>query len=373
MTIPAPASRATLALPHGDLPLPAFLPDATRGVVRAVDSADLEMCGVDALVMNTYHLMQNPGSSTVKALGGLHAMSGWQRPIMTDSGGFQVYSLIRQNPKHGSLTDKGAVFTPDGQGRRYNLTPEKSIQLQMSYGADILVCLDDCTHADDPLDEQRKSVERTVAWARRSKETFNRLVEQKDLSGDARPLLFAVIQGGGDPDLRQQCADALLDIGFDGFGYGGWPLDADNNLLVDMLGLVRELVPPEYPLHALGVGHPVYVVACVEMGYPLFDSAMPTRDARNGRLYVFTSDAAGAINGQSGDWFAYVYVGDDKHTKSNLPLEPGCDCATCQRYTLGYLHHLFKINDALYLRLATIHNLRFMTRLMTHLRENRRG
>lgn len=357
-----------LALPHGDLPLPAFLPDATRAVVRAVDSADLEAVGVDALVMNTYHLMQRPGSSTVKALGGLHAMASWPRPIMTDSGGFQVYSLIRQNPKYGSLNDRGAIFTPDGKGRKFNLTPEKSIQLQMSYGADILVCLDDCTHADDPPEEQRKSVERTVAWARRCKDEFTRLADQKDLPDSQRPLLFAVIQGGSDPDLRRRCAGELLDIGFDGFGYGGWPLDANNNLLVDMLGLVRELVPADLPLHALGVGHPANVVACARMGYPMFDSAMPTRDARNGRLHVFTG-GPGAITTVNDDWFAYLYAGDDKHTKANEPPEPGCDCPTCQRYTLGYLHHLYKINDALYLRLATIHNVRFMMRLVAQLRE----
>jgi queuine tRNA-ribosyltransferase len=363
-------SGNVLALPHGDLPLPAFLPDATRGVVRAIDSADLEACGVSALVMNTYHLMQNPGSSTIKALGGLHKMSGWTGPIMTDSGGFQVYSLIRQNPKYGRLTDKGAIFTPDGGNsgaRKYNLTPEKSIQLQMSYGADILVCLDDCTHVDDPLEEQRRSVKRTVDWARRAKREFVRLVEEKRYA-DRRPLLFAVIQGGGSVDLRRECADQLLDIGFDGFGYGGWPLDSSGNLLTDMLMLTRELVPPELPIHALGVGHPVNVAACAEMGYPLFDSAMPTRDARNGRLYTFTTDDARLISGRDGDWLAYVYVGDDKHIKADGPVSPYCDCLTCTRYSLGYVRHLYKINDALYLRLATIHNVRFMMQLVGYLR-----
>ncbi|GAB4415434.1 MAG: tRNA guanosine(34) transglycosylase Tgt [Anaerolineae bacterium] len=356
-------SAATLALPHGELPLPAFLPDATRGVVRAVDSADLEGVGVMALVMNTYHLMQRPGSSTIKALGGLHRMAAWSRPIMTDSGGFQVYSLIRQNPKYGRLSDKGAVFTPDGGGRKITLTPEKSIQLQMSYGADILVCLDDCTHADDPLDEQRRSVRRTVAWARRAKAEYLRLIEQKKLDESQRPLLFAVIQGGGSPELRRECADELLAIGFDGYGYGGWPLDADGHLLTDMLALTRELVPPQFPVHALGVGHPANVMACARLGYALFDSAMPTRDARNGRLYVFSEEGAGA--GESGgSWFSYVYVGDDRHIKAADPISPRCDCATCRRYALGYLHHLYKLNDALYPRLATIHNLRFMTRLM---------
>jgi queuine tRNA-ribosyltransferase len=354
-----------LKLPHGDLRLPVFLPDATRGVVRSVDSADLETCGVTALVMNTYHLMQHPGSSTIRSLGGLHRMSGWPRPIMTDSGGFQVYSLIRQNPKYGRLNDKGAVFTPDGSARKYNLTPEKSIQLQMSYGADILVCLDDCTHVDDPPDEQRQSVKRTVGWARRAKREFVRLVEEKSLA--QRPLLFAVIQGGGNVDLRRECADQLLEIGFDGFGYGGWPLDGSGNLLTDMLALTRELVPPEFAVHGLGVGHPVNVAACTRMGYLMFDSAMPTRDARNGRLYAFTTDDPRLISGQNNEWLAYLYVGDDKHIKTDRPISPFCDCATCTRYSLGYLRHLYKINDALYMRLATIHNLRFMTQLMAYL------
>jgi queuine tRNA-ribosyltransferase len=354
----------TLALPSGDLPLPAFLPDATRAVVRSVDSVDLERCGVQALVMNAYHLMQTPGSTTIKSLGGLHQMSGWKRPIMTDSGGFQIYSLIHQNPKYGKVTDRGATFTPDGTGREYKLTPEKSIQLQMGYGADILVCLDDCTHVDAPMSAQQDSVRRTVAWAKRCKSEFERLAKQKDKQ---RPLLFAVVQGGGNADLRRQCAEELLEIGFDGFGYGGWPLDSENHLLVDMLSLTRELVPPELPVHALGVGHPANVAACAYIGYPMFDSAMPTRDARNGRLYTFTSEESPSMN--SRDWFAYFYATDDKHLKDSRPVSERCDCLTCQNYSRGYLHHLYKLNDTLFPRLATIHNLRFMMQLVAKLHE----
>lgn len=348
--------------PHGKLHLPVFLPDATRGVVRGVDSHDLSSAGVSALVMNTYHLMQNPGSSTIKALGGLHRMTNWKGPILTDSGGFQVYSLIRQNPKHGRLTDKGAIFQPDGMTRRFNLTPEKSIQLQSGYGADILVCLDDCTHVEDPLTEQEHSVERTVHWAQRCKREFETLVRQKGLTEDERPLLFAVVQGGGNLDLRRHCAEELLAIGFDGYGYGGWPLDADGNLLNDIFAFTRELIPREYPMHALGVGHPANVVACHRLGYQIYDSALPTRDARNGRLYVFMDDH---LVGE--DWFSYLYIHDKKHIKTDLPVSETCDCYTCQHYSIGYLHHLFKIKDTLAQRLATIHNLRFMTLLTERL------
>lgn len=351
-----------IRLPHGPLDLPAFLPDATRGVVRGVDSADLERCGIQSVVMNTFHLMQHPGSSTIEALGGLHRMFGWSRPIFTDSGGFQVYSLIRQNPAYGSLSRKGATFRPAGSSRKFILTPEKSIQLQVAYGADVLFCLDDCTHASDPPDVQRDSVARTIAWARRSKAEFEWLAGQKGWTQDERPLLFAVIQGGGERDLRRQCAEALLEMGFDGYGYGGWPLDEQGHLLTEMLAYVRELVPREYPLHALGVAHPANLVACAQLGYDLFDGAMPTRDARHGRLYTFLSD------GLEEDWFAYTYAADDKHIKSDAPISPFCDCLCCSRYSLGYLHHLFKIGDSLYVRLATIHNLRFMVQLTERIR-----
>jgi len=358
----------SLNLPHGDLALPVFVPDATRAVVRSTDSTDLERCGVDALVMNTFHLMQHPGSSTVQALGGLHRMAGWSRPILTDSGGFQVYSLIRQNPENGTLTQKGATFRPDPTGRKYVLTPEKSIQLQIRYGSDLLFCLDDCTHVNDSLQEQQASVKRTIDWARRCKTEYQRLVQQKRLF-EKRPLLFAVVQGGGYRDLRRECAEALLEIGFDGYGYGGWPLDNKGQFLEDMVGYTRELIPAEFPMHALGIAHPLNVVRSAALGYELFDGAMPTRDARHGRLYSFTATPSDLRKTHSGFWFSYVYVRDAKHTKANGPISQFCDCLTCTRYSLGYLHHLFKIKDTLAPRLATIHNLRFMAQLTNHLRK----
>ena len=356
-----------LALSHGRVRYPAFLPDATLGAVRAVDGDDLAATGIQAVVMNTFHLMQRPGSTTIQSLGGLHAFSGWDGPIITDSGGFQAYSLIRENPKYGSLTDQGLRFRREDTKRKYNLSPEKTIQLQMAYGADVVICLDDCTHAEADLDTQRTSVERTIIWARRGKRAFQTLVDQKELAETERPRLFAVIQGGGSPDLRRRCAEALLEIGFDGYGYGGWPLDSEGNLLSDILALTRELVPAEIPMHALGVGHPESVAACARMGYQLFDSALPTRDARRGRLYTFTAPSL------HGKWFRFLYINDDKHIKANAPIGEDCGCYTCQRYTLGYLHHLFKTGESLYYRLATLHNLHFMTRLTGHLREELYG
>jgi len=356
----------TLQVRQHTLPLPAFLPDATFGYVRSLTSTDLSEAGVQAVMMNAFHLMQKPGSSVIQAMGGLHCFSGWDGLIMTDSGGFQAYSLIRQNPKFGSLNENGIIFRPEGSNRKLILTPEKSIQLQLSFGADVLFCLDDCTHVDAPFEEQQLSVQRTIAWAKRCKDTFEKQLTARQISPENRPSLFAVIQGGGYPELRKRCAEALLEIGFDGFGFGGWPLDDQSQLLTDILAYTRGLIPNRYPIHALGIGHPLNVSTCYHLGYALFDCAMPTRDARHGRLYALSN--AGAIPDAGSDWFRFVYIGDDIYMRSSEPISPGCDCPTCQHYSLAYLNHLYRMKDASYQRLASQHNLRFMTQLMETLR-----
>jgi queuine tRNA-ribosyltransferase len=358
----------SLRLRNQPVQLPVYMPDATLGVVRSVDSADLEDCHIQAVVMNTYHLMQRPGSTTIDSLGGLHDMSGWQRPIVTDSGGFQAYSLIQENSKLGSLTEKGIHFKPEGAERKYLLTPEKCIQLQFGYGSDVIICLDQCTHVDAPREVQKQAVDRTIRWARQCKAEYLNQLEHSKIREDARPKLYAVIQGGGHHDLRKACAEALLGIGFDGYGFGGWPLDQKGALLEDTLGFTRSLIPMDYPMHALGVGHPKNVLACYDLGYEIFDSAMPTRDARHGRLYRFNQSADTPAAGLCGDWLSYVYIDDKKHIKADDPISDDCDCLCCRRYSLGYLHHLFKINDGLFPRLATIHNLRFMSQLEERLR-----
>ena len=355
-----------LDLPNGQLAVPTFLPDATQGVVRSLDASDLRACGIDAVQTNVFHLMQKPGSAVIKALGGLHRMLGWSGPIVTDSGGFQVYSLIHENLKFGTLTERGMLFHPEGSKRRFLLTPEKSVQLQVDYGSDLVICLDDCTHVDAPREVHEASVARTLAWARRGKSEFERQMQQRRIPAETRPKLFAVVQGGGHRDLRERCAQGLLGMGFDGFGLGGWPLDAQGKLLFDIIAYTRHLVPSSFPMHALGVGQPDSVVACARLGYDLFDSTMPTRDARHGRLYVL--DADGEDDRLEGAWYSYLYIGDDKHIRARGPLGPHCDCLCCAHYSRAYLHHLYKLKDSLYFRLATLHNLRFMVRLMARLR-----
>jgi len=362
-------STIEMSIREKTLQLPAFLPDATLGYVRAVDSQDLEKVKIQGLVMNTFHLMQKPGSSTIQGFNGLHRFSGWKKVIITDSGGFQAYSLIHQSDQFGSLTDRGIQFRPEGAGRKFLLTPEKSIQLQIGYGSDIVICLDDCTHVDASRAEQETSVERTLEWAARCKQAYNHQLNQRQVAEADRPMIFGVIQGGGFSDLRKKCAEGLLEIGFDGFGYGGWPLDSQGNLLTEMIGLTRELVPAKFTMHALGIGHPLNLVKTYRMGYELFDCALPTRDARHGRLMRYTIPPSSPLTGE--DWLEYVYIQDKKHIKDNRPISEHCDCPVCQHYSIGYLHHLFKTGDWLYQRLATLHNLRFMTQLTERLRQDR--
>lgn len=357
--------KQTLHLQHGDLTLPVYMPDSTQAVVRAVDSIDLETVKIQALVMNAFHLMQRPGSMSVQSLGGLHKMSGWNRPIITDSGGFQAYSLIRQNAKYGRLGDDGIIFQHEGSDRKINLTPEKSIQLQVGFGSDVVICLDDCTDVNASREEQEISVKRTITWAKRSRKEFDKLMRQKRIEPENQPLIFGVIQGGAEEDLRRECAAALLDIGFSGYGYGGWPIDNAGALLEDIIALTRSLIPTMFPMHALGIGHPLNLAACWRLGYGIFDCAMPTRDARHGRLYAFESgvpqEKSHLLNNK--DWLDYIYCTDDRFIRDSRPIMEGCDCPVCSRYSRGYLHHLFKIGDSTFQRLATLHNLRFMTRL----------
>ena len=316
-------------------------------------------------MMNAFHLMQKPGSSVISNFGGLHTMAGWSGLIMTDSGGFQAYSLIRQNSKFGSINEKGIIFYPEGSKRKLLLTPEKSVQLQFGYGSDVLICLDECTHANASREEQEQSVTRTVAWAKRARAEYERQLSSRHLEAGSRPLLFGVIQGGGEFDLRKRCAESQLEIGFDGFGFGGWPLDEHSRLLTDILEYTRSVVPREFPIHALGIGFPESVAACYRMGYELFDCAMPTRDARHGRLYAWRE--AGGIPGTGNDWFRYRYINSEENTRDKGPISPGCDCPCCQDLSLGYLYHLYRMQDSGYGRLATQHNLRFMTQLMSAL------
>ncbi|MCL2361973.1 MAG: tRNA guanosine(34) transglycosylase Tgt [Defluviitaleaceae bacterium] len=350
----------SLTLPHGNVPLPAFFPDATRGVVRTVDSSDLVACGVGGLVMNTYHLMTKPGPATIKSLGGLHSFSGWSRPIITDSGGFQVFSLIRENAALGEIRSNEIIFRRDG--KKTTLSPEKCIQYQLSYGSDVLMALDYCTHPNDPYEVQARAVDTTIRWGKQCMDTF---LKQKKTDSQ----LFGIIQGGNDRALRKECAEALIQMGYSGFGFGGWPLTEDGRLAEEILAYTAELIPTGMIKYAMGVGKPENIIACVKMGYNLFDCVIPTREARHNRLYVFKEEFASRGDIDLGrDFYQYIYPLDDVYRRDPRPISAICDCHTCTNYSRGYIRHLLSIGDGLGNRLGTIHNLRFFTMLMEMLR-----
>lgn len=348
---------------HGDLELPAFFPDGTYGVVRSVDSNDLETINVKGMIVNTFHLMNKIGIRNIKVLGGIHKLINWQRPIVSDSGGFQVFSMIKENEKRGEIRKNEIIFRFE-DGEKFIFTPEKCIQMQFALGSDIIMCLDYCTHPNDSEDINEKSVETTVRWAKTCKAEYERQLKSKKYNKNRRPLIFGIIQGGDNKELRRKCAEELIKIGFDGFGYGGWPLDNDNNLVTDILEYTAKLMPDDKIKYAMGVGKPEEIVECAKMGYNLFDCVIPTREARHNRLYVFEKN-----KNLDEKFYRYIRILDKEYLSDMTPVDADCDCECCKNYTKAYLHHLFKIGDSQADRLATIHNLKFYTKLMERIRD----
>ncbi|HVG98346.1 MAG TPA: tRNA guanosine(34) transglycosylase Tgt [Chloroflexota bacterium] len=361
---------------HGALRLPAFFPDATRAGVRTADAADLRAVGVQGVVVNTFHLLRAPGTGLIKQGGGVHRFMDWSGPVISDSGGFQVYSLIRQNPGSGVIRPNEVIFREKSTGERWSLSPERSVQAQFQLGSDVVMCLDDCTSVEDSEAEQALSVERTVRWARRCRQEFDKLLAERSGRRGApagHPLLFAVVQGGASERLRRECAAALAAIGFDGYGFGGWPLDGEGNLITDLLALVAESAPAGLPLHALGIGRPDNVVSAAALGYTIFDCSLPTRDARRRRLYRFLPGRDPAARRgprpfpPGEPFYDVVYALDQDNANDFGPIDPTCDCPLCARYSRAYLRHLFRVEDGTAERLATLHNLRFYVRLLAAL------
>lgn len=354
----------SLTVPSGEIHLPTFLPDATRAVVRAVGSEDVVACGIDIVMVNLFHLMSKPGARTIARLGGIHSFMNWKHPVAIDSGGFQVFSLLEKSPDLGSVNRKGFIYRLEKGGKKLLLTPEKCVQNQIRMGGDILFCLDYCTRPESHASLQRSSVDLTIQWARQCRNQFDQLVQIKD-SEQKRPLLFAVVQGGEDASLRRECAERLIEIGFDGYGYGGYPILQDGTLS-DSVQMVAELVPADKPRFALGIGKPENIVRAFRCGYDLFDCVLPTRDARHLRLCVWNDDPNKPLNADEG-FYHYLYMQDSEILTDSTPVDARCDCLCCRGYSRAYLHHLFRIGDALALRLATIHNLRFYAKLIERL------
>lgn len=340
---------------HGKIKTPAFLPDATYGSVRTLTFKDVFDCNINQVLCTTLHLYIRPGDEYIKKNNGLHNFIGWDKPILTDSGGWQVFSLIHQSKK-GRVTEKGAFFHLPTDGSKHFLSPEKSIQIQLNLGSDIVLVLDNPILGTSSYEKNKKAVELTTIWAKKAKNEFlkqlNYTIDQFNQPDKySRPLLFAIVQGGNYKHLREKSASELLEIGFDGYGYGGILIKEDRDLKFEMLKLFADLIPKDKIRYGMGVGRLEDIKFCVENGYDLFDSVVPTRNARHGTCY--TSD--GKISLPKADF---------KNDFSSI--DENCSCKVCsnKKITRAYLHHLFKVKEMSAMRMCSIHNLSYYADFM---------
>lgn len=347
---------------------PIYLPDATRALVKSLDSVDLRNTHVKGAVVNTYHLMTDPGTEVIKKFGGIKNFMNFEGLVTSDSGGWQVFSLIHRSGKKGKITDDGVVFSVGG-GKNTLFTPQKSIQVQFDIGSDIIICLDDFTPPNSTYDQNLDSVERTTKWAKLCKDEYNKQIEERGMEDDNRPLVFAVIQGHLDKELRKKSANDLIEIGFDGYGYGGYVIDANGNLDLEISKYIANLIPEGKIRFALGVGTSWDIAALYDMGWHIFDCTLPTRDARHKRLYTFKKEPKNIKELKNRETYEYIYINKSKYIGDRNPIEDGCDCLTCTNYSRSYLRHLFYIGDSSAFRLASIHNLRHYTRLTEYLKK----
>lgn len=349
----------------GDIKLPVFFPDATRAVLKTLDSVDIENTKTPGILVNTYHLYRELGKEIVRSHGSIGKFMNWKGGIISDSGGFQVMSIAKKQSKN-SVTDKGVTFRPIRK-RKILFTPEKSIAFQMVLKPDMVVVLDDFTEPNTTKENARDTVERTILWAKKSKVEFEKQCKMRKITDTDKPYLLAVVQGGEYLDLRKECTQRLVEIGFDGLGYGGWPIDSEGNFNFEVAKVIAENSPDNYLLYGLGIGKPDEIVKCFDLGFQIFDCVLPTRDARHKRLYIYNSASIDEIDVRQKEFYKYYTPDKEKYSKDVTKISEACDCLLCKNYSKGYLSHLFRINDSTALRLATIHNLRFYSLLMEKL------
>ena len=343
------ARRGRLSLAHGVVETPVFMPVGTYGTVKAMSPAELEALGAQIVLGNTFHLWLRPGLEVMAAHGGLHRFMGWQRPILTDSGGFQVFSLGNLR----KVQEEGVTFASPVNGDRLFLTPEISMEIQHTLGSDVVMVFDECTPYPASQDEVAQSMQLSLRWARRSRERFDALAHEAAGSPRAAQALFGIVQGGMHDDLRDESLAGLLDIGFDGYAIGGLSVGEPKEDMLRVLARTAPRLPPDRPRYLMGVGTPEDLVAGVLAGIDMFDCVLPTRNARNGWLFTRFGD---------------VKIRNARHRLDTGPLDPTCTCYTCTHFSRAYLHHLQRVNEILGARLATVHNLHYYLDLMAGLR-----
>lgn len=349
--------RTELVTRRSRIELPVFVPDATRAVVRGVSPPQLRESGVEALLVSTAHVAVHPGASVVKQGGGVHRFMSWDGPVISDSGGFQAYSLIAGGQGLASVSERGLRYRFSPKQRHRELTPSSCVTTQLSIGADLIYTLDLCADPRASREEHERSVDLTVRWARIGR----RQLDESTAGGDDAPLLFAAVQGGPFEDLRRRCVEELTEIGVDGFGFGGYPIV--DGALVESVAMVGEMVAGA-PLHGLGIGTPDKVTAAWEAGYSIFDCVLPTRNGRRGVLYLDV-DAATTPGARR---TATANLLDERWIREQGPVDPTCRCLVCSTYSASYLAHLYRVEDALAGTLGSMHNLSFYRQVIDVLR-----
>ena len=334
------ARLGKILTPRGEVNTPVFMPTGTQATVKALVPERVRELGAEIILSNTYHLYLRPGHKTIRDLGGLHKFMNWNRPILTDSGGFQVYSLgaLRK------ITDEGVMFQSHIDGSKHFISPEIAIEIQETLGSNIMMCFDECTPYPVDFDYTEKSMDLTIRWARRCKNA-----KRNNNQG-----LFGIVQGGVYPELRKRGVEEITGIGFDGYALGGLSVGEPKEVRREIVEGITPLLPEDKPRYLMGVGTPQDIVECVGCGIDMFDCVMPTRNARNGMLFT-----------NSGK----VVIKNTRYRNDNSPLDSLCDCYTCKNYSRGYLRHLFMAKEILGIILNTIHNVRYYMNLMERIRE----
>lgn len=377
---------------RGVVQTPIFMPVGTQATVKSLDTQDIQALDAEIILANTYHLFLRPGMDVLQSQGGVHNFMGWSKPMLTDSGGFQVFSLGKQleqkklsppakdqeaQPQHGGpakpfsrITDEGVEFTSHLDGSRHFFTPETSIEIQRQIGADIIMAFDECT--PDLADERYtlEALDRTHRWAEQCKRFWDEK-EHRSVYGSYQAL-FGIIQGAQHPELRKESAKIITQLGFDGVAVGGETIGYNMGKTVEIMDWIRGILPEDKPRYAMGLGRdPQNLLDAIKAGFDMFDCVAPTRLARNGALYVGELDSKdGELVFRSDSAKGRLQIGNQQYMKDSAVIQEGCDCATCTHgYSRSYLNHLFRADELTYYRLASIHNVRFMVRLSQKIRQ----
>jgi len=332
------ARLGKLTTAHGEVNTPVFMPVGTQGTVKTLSNGDLNDCGTEIILGNTYHLYLRPGLEVIKKAGGLHRFMGWEKPILTDSGGYQVFSLAVLR----KLKEEGVEFSSHIDGAKHFLTPERVIEIEDILGSDIVMPLDECVHYPAAKDYVEQSVGLTTRWAERSKKCFEK-------SGREKQLLFGIVQGSTYRDLRKRSVEDLLAIGFDGYAIGGVAVGEPFSLMKEVTEYTAGLLPKNAPRYLMGVGMPTDILEAISLGVDMFDCVVPTRNGRNGQAFTLNGD---------------IQLRNALYKEDMRPIEEGCECFACRNHTRSYIRHLFNTEEILGLRLVSLHNIHFYVKLI---------